>query len=100
MNRESPPRGTACTSLIEKPLEITTKRADALIDAAEAAGVQLGVFFQDRLRPAVREMKAPSTAAARLAGDDFRPRQMVSPARGTTADRGGAARRPSMAAAR
>jgi predicted dehydrogenase len=44
-------------ALIEKPLEITTKRADALIDAADAAGVQLGVFFQDRLRPAVREMK-------------------------------------------
>ena len=44
--------------LVEKPIEITTRRADALIDAAEAAGVKLGVFFQDRLRPAVAEMKA------------------------------------------
>ena len=44
--------------LVEKPIEITTRRADALIDAAEAAGVELGVFFQDRLRPAVAEMKA------------------------------------------
>lgn len=44
--------------LIEKPLDITTERADALIAAAEAAGVKLGVCFQDRLRPAALEMKA------------------------------------------
>jgi UDP-N-acetyl-2-amino-2-deoxyglucuronate dehydrogenase len=44
--------------LVEKPIEITTARADALIAAAEAAGVKLGVFFQDRLRPAVRDLKA------------------------------------------
>ncbi|MBI1874730.1 MAG: Gfo/Idh/MocA family oxidoreductase [Acidobacteria bacterium] len=44
--------------LVEKPLDITTERADALIAAADAAGVKLGVFFQDRLRPAACEMKA------------------------------------------
>ena len=43
--------------LSEKPLDITTERADALIDACAAAGVKLGVFFQDRLRPAVVEIK-------------------------------------------
>jgi predicted dehydrogenase len=43
--------------LVEKPLEVTTARADELIAAADAAGVTLGVFFQDRLRPAVRDMK-------------------------------------------
>jgi predicted dehydrogenase len=43
--------------LAEKPLDITTKRADALIDACKSAGVKLGVFFQDRLRPAVAELK-------------------------------------------
>jgi predicted dehydrogenase len=43
--------------LVEKPLDITTERADALIAAAEAAGVKLGIFFQDRLRPAVRAIK-------------------------------------------
>jgi len=43
--------------LSEKPLDITTKRADELIDACKAAGVKLGVFFQDRLRPAMAELK-------------------------------------------
>src|SRR5690242_20380177 len=43
--------------LVEKPLDISVARADALIDAADKAGVKLGVFFQDRLRPAVRDLK-------------------------------------------
>jgi len=43
--------------LSEKPLDITTKRADDLIAACERAAVKLGVFFQDRLRPAVIEIK-------------------------------------------
>ena len=43
--------------LSEKPLDITTKRADELIAACDAAGVKLGVFFQDRLRPAIVEIK-------------------------------------------
>jgi UDP-N-acetyl-2-amino-2-deoxyglucuronate dehydrogenase len=43
--------------LSEKPLDITTERADALIDACQGAGVKLGVFFQDRLRPAIVEIK-------------------------------------------
>jgi UDP-N-acetyl-2-amino-2-deoxyglucuronate dehydrogenase len=36
--------------LTEKPLEIDTARADALIAASEKAGVKLGVFFQDRFK--------------------------------------------------
>ncbi|MGH9373062.1 MAG: Gfo/Idh/MocA family protein [Vicinamibacterales bacterium] len=43
--------------LVEKPIDITTARADALIAACHAAGVKLGVFFQDRLRPDVVEIK-------------------------------------------
>ena len=43
--------------LVEKPLDITTGRADELIAACDRAGVQLGVFFQDRLRPAVVDLK-------------------------------------------
>jgi predicted dehydrogenase len=37
--------------LVEKPLDISTERADALIAAADAAGVKLGVSFQDRMHP-------------------------------------------------
>jgi predicted dehydrogenase len=44
--------------LVEKPLDITIARVDALIAAADAAGVKLGVFFQDRLKPSVVEMKS------------------------------------------
>ena len=43
--------------LSEKPLDITTRRADELIEACRTAGVKLGVFFQDRLRPAVAQIK-------------------------------------------
>ncbi len=44
--------------LVEKPIDVTARRADALIDAAGRAGVKLGVFFQDRLKPDVRRLKA------------------------------------------
>jgi predicted dehydrogenase len=43
--------------LVEKPIDVTTARADELIAACDSAGVKLGVFFQDRLRPAVVEIK-------------------------------------------
>jgi predicted dehydrogenase len=43
--------------LVEKPLEISVARADALIDEARRAGVMLGVVFQDRMKPDVRRLK-------------------------------------------
>ena len=43
--------------LVEKPLDITTERADALISECERAGVKLGVFFQDRVAPDIRRLK-------------------------------------------
>jgi UDP-N-acetyl-2-amino-2-deoxyglucuronate dehydrogenase len=43
--------------LTEKPIEISTARADALIAAAKQSGVQLGVIFQDRTKPHIRGMK-------------------------------------------
>ena len=43
--------------LTEKPIDVSTKRADALIAAAEAAGVKLGVMFQDRTKAHVRALK-------------------------------------------
>jgi UDP-N-acetyl-2-amino-2-deoxyglucuronate dehydrogenase len=43
--------------LVEKPIDISTARADALIDESSRAGVTLGVIFQDRLKPDVLRMK-------------------------------------------
>jgi UDP-N-acetyl-2-amino-2-deoxyglucuronate dehydrogenase len=43
--------------LTEKPLEITTARADALIEAATQSKVKLGVIFQDRTKPNIRQLK-------------------------------------------
>jgi predicted dehydrogenase len=43
--------------LTEKPIDITTERADALISEADRAGVKLGVFFQDRCKPDILRVK-------------------------------------------
>jgi len=37
--------------LVEKPIDVETARGEALVAAAERAGVKLGVLFQDRLKP-------------------------------------------------
>ena len=44
--------------LCEKPLDVTTAKVDSVIDAADRAGVKVGVFFQDRLKPDIAEMKS------------------------------------------
>jgi predicted dehydrogenase len=43
--------------LTEKPMDISTKRADALIEAADKAGMKVGVIFQDRLKPDIRQLR-------------------------------------------
>jgi UDP-N-acetyl-2-amino-2-deoxyglucuronate dehydrogenase len=43
--------------LTEKPIDISTERADALIEAAQRSDVKLGVIFQDRLKPDIRQLK-------------------------------------------
>ena len=43
--------------LTEKPIEISVRRADDLIEAADRAGVKLGVIFQDRGKRNVRRLK-------------------------------------------
>ncbi len=43
--------------LTEKPIEISTARTDALIEAAKQSRVQLGVIFQDRMKPHIRKLK-------------------------------------------
>jgi predicted dehydrogenase len=42
--------------LVEKPIDVTTARGEALVAAAEKAGVTLGVLFQDRLKPALARL--------------------------------------------
>ena len=37
--------------LVEKPIDVTVERADALVAAADQSGVTLGVFFQDHVQP-------------------------------------------------
>jgi UDP-N-acetyl-2-amino-2-deoxyglucuronate dehydrogenase len=43
--------------LTEKPIDITTERADALISEADKARVKLGVFFQDRYKSDILRVK-------------------------------------------
>jgi predicted dehydrogenase len=43
--------------LVEKPIDITTSRADLLIDECNRARVKLGVCFQDRVAPDVIKLK-------------------------------------------
>jgi len=43
--------------LAEKPIDISTKRADALIEAARQAGVKLAVIFQDRAKSNIQALK-------------------------------------------
>ena len=43
--------------IVEKPLEITLKRCDTIINACEKAGVQLGTIMPSRFSPANIELK-------------------------------------------
>ena len=43
--------------LTEKPIDVASERADAMIDAANRAGVKLGVIVQDRLKPDILRLK-------------------------------------------
>jgi predicted dehydrogenase len=61
--------------LVEKPLDVTTERIDALIAECDRAGVTLGVIFQDRAAPDLVWLKrciqagalgAPVVASARV----------------------------------
>ena len=51
--------------MIEKPVEITTERADEILHAASAAGVSVGAIFQARFGESARTVRA-AVAAGRL----------------------------------
>jgi len=86
--------------LTEKPIDISSARAEELIEATEKAGVKLGVMFQDRHKPEVRRLKQwvdkgvigrPLLAEARVKW--YRPPEYYSQSkwRGTLALDGGGA---------
>ncbi|HEY8460021.1 MAG TPA: Gfo/Idh/MocA family oxidoreductase, partial [Blastocatellia bacterium] len=43
--------------LVEKPIDVTLEKADALIEACDSGGVKLGVIFQSRFLPAVQKIR-------------------------------------------
>lgn len=83
--------------LLEKPLEIATERATALVEACRAAGVRLGVVLQHRFRPAGMALAEHVRAGdlGRLVGCStvirlWRPQSYYDqPGRGTKARDGG-----------
>jgi predicted dehydrogenase len=84
--------------LLEKPLEISTDRARAVVEACAAAGVRLGSVLQHRFRPAARRVKQVleegrlgRLAHASVAVPWWRPQQGYydQPGRGTLARDGG-----------
>ena len=83
--------------LLEKPLERSTERALRLVEAAEAAGIKLGVVFQHRFREAsehlrtlLREGALGDLAAANVISPWWRPQSYYDePGRGTLARDGG-----------
>jgi UDP-N-acetyl-2-amino-2-deoxyglucuronate dehydrogenase len=83
--------------LLEKPLEITTARAEKLVDACKRAGVVLGVMLQNRHKPATLRLTraVASGELGRLVGASayikvWRPQSYYDePGRGTLARDGG-----------
>jgi len=86
--------------LVEKPVDVTTARIDALVAEADRARVKVGVFFQERMAPELATLKkqmgdgalgTPLFISGRL--DWYRPPEYYSGSRwrGTrTLDGGGA----------
>jgi UDP-N-acetyl-2-amino-2-deoxyglucuronate dehydrogenase len=83
--------------LLEKPLERSTERARRLVEAAEAAGVKLGVVFQHRFREASEHLRAllqhealGELAVVNVSCPWWRPQSYYDePGRGTLARDGG-----------
>jgi len=83
--------------LLEKPIEISTARAEALVAMIRAAGVRLGIVFQNRFRPVCLALKAilDEGRLGRLVGvsactNNWRPQSYYDQAgRGTRARDGG-----------
>ena len=83
--------------LLEKPLDVDTERAEAVVAACERNGVALGVVLQHRFRPGARalaqcvvDQRLGEIVAASLAVPWWRPQSYYDePGRGTLARDGG-----------
>jgi len=83
--------------LLEKPLEISTDRARRMVEAAENAGVKLGVVLQQRFRPisvrlagVIAEGRLGELVGASARLSNWRPQSYYEqPGRGTKARDGG-----------
>src|SRR5262249_12356193 len=60
--------------LVEKPIDISSERVDALIGECKRQRVKLGVIFQDRFQPDIRRLK-------RLVSDNLLGRPLLADAR-------------------
>lgn len=81
--------------LLEKPLEISTANAEALVRACKAAGVKLGVVLQHRFRPAAEKLREVLPELGKIVSasaiiPNWRPQSYYDqPGRGTKARDGG-----------
>ncbi|WP_279482415.1 Gfo/Idh/MocA family oxidoreductase [Aureimonas sp. SK2] len=83
--------------LLEKPLEIDAGRARSLVEAAEGAGVRLGIVLQNRFRPSLegargllREGTLGELVSVSARLSNYRPQSYYDePGRGTRARDGG-----------
>jgi len=83
--------------LLEKPVEITLERAQALVEAVESAGTKLGIVLQHRFRPAsvalaqlMAEQRLGELVSASAHVRNWRPQSYYDqPGRGTKARDGG-----------
>lgn len=83
--------------ILEKPLDISLERAEAIVATCRQQGVALGIVFQNRYRPAsralldlVRSGRLGRLLSASVRVDNWRPQSYYDePGRGTSARDGG-----------
>jgi predicted dehydrogenase len=81
--------------LLEKPLDVSTDRAEALVRACKAAGIKLGTVLQHRFRPAAEKLREVLPDLGKIVSasamiPNWRPQSYYDqPGRGTKARDGG-----------
>jgi predicted dehydrogenase len=81
--------------LLEKPLEISTERAQRMVGGCKAAGIKLGIVLQHRFRPAAEKLREVLSDLGKIVSasamiPNWRPQSYYDqPGRGTKARDGG-----------